>query len=133
MINYLRFTWSILYPNADTAPVMLPITNAPPGWSMRSAIAPTATPPLNVAFWISTTWKRFFLIITKKIIFWIYYTLILWHAAEIICISFKYAYSPNKELTINVANVDAHKEMYVLITARCWASPVARAALKLGQ
>ena len=43
-------TWRILYPNADTTPVMVPMRKAPPGWSMRSAIAPTATPPLKVAF-----------------------------------------------------------------------------------
>ena len=28
-------------------------------------------------------------------------------------------YSPKSALTINVARVDAHNEMYVLITARC--------------
>ena len=58
---YKKLTWSILYPNADTTPVIVPMQNAPPGPSMRSAMAPTATPPLKVAFWMSTTWNLFFL------------------------------------------------------------------------
>ena len=43
-------TCMILYPNVEIAPQRDPAMNAPPGCIIRSAIAPTATPPLKVAF-----------------------------------------------------------------------------------
>ena len=38
-------------PRVESAPAMAPTVAAPPGVSMRSAQAPTATPPARVAFW----------------------------------------------------------------------------------
>ena len=43
-------TWITLYPRDDTTPLRVPAMNAPPGCIIKSAIAPTATPPLKVAF-----------------------------------------------------------------------------------
>ena len=42
-------------------------------------------------------------------------------------------YPPNIALRINVVNVDAIKEIYVLMYARCCPSSFARTPLKLGQ
>ena len=42
-------------------------------------------------------------------------------------------YPPNMALRINVVNVDAIKEIYVLMYARCCPSSFARTPLKLGQ
>ena len=46
---------------------------------------------------------------------------------------YKSSYPPNNALQTKVINVDAIKEMYVLMYARCRASSSANKALKLGQ
>jgi hypothetical protein len=42
------------YPATDTNPAMQPMRRAAHGSITRSAEEPTATPPANVAFWMST-------------------------------------------------------------------------------
>ena len=44
-------TWMYLKPHVDRMPARAPTVTAPPGVSIRSAHAPTATPPARVAFW----------------------------------------------------------------------------------
>ena len=46
--------WIYLYPTVDKIPAVEPIRSAPNGWTIISALAPIATPPAKVAFWMWT-------------------------------------------------------------------------------
>ena len=45
-----QITWTNLNPQTDRIPAKDPVAIAPPGVSIMSAQAPTATPPAMVAF-----------------------------------------------------------------------------------
>ena len=56
-------------PEVQTQPAMVPITSAPPGWTIKLQQVPMATPPASVAFWQIS-------IISKKMSEWVHYCLV---------------------------------------------------------